>query len=108
MPREFHHTGVPTDQPQEEAIFIGPAKCWITDAQAHPNRIEWVRFEPDSPAPSVVKNQCHFGFMVDDLNAATQGEEVIFGPFEAMDGLTVVFIEKDGAVFEYLQFHDAE
>jgi len=108
MQREFHHTGVPTDQAHEEAIYIAPIKCWITDAQAHPNRIEWIRFESNSPAPEVVKKQCHFAFTVADVNQASHGEDVIFGPFEAMDGLTVVFTEKDGAVYEYLQFHDME
>jgi hypothetical protein len=43
-------------------------------------------------------------FAVDDLKAKVAGEQVLLGPFRAMEGLRVVFILKDGAVFEFMEF----
>jgi hypothetical protein len=43
-------------------------------------------------------------FAVDDLEAEIEGQQILLGPFRAMEGLRVVFILKDDAVFEYMQF----
>jgi len=43
-------------------------------------------------------------FAVDDLEAEIAEEQVLLGPFRAMEGLRVVFILKDGAAFEFMQF----
>ena len=41
---------------------------------------------------------------VDDLDEAISGEDVILEPFQPAPGLTVVFVLKDGAVVEYMDF----
>ena len=33
-----------------------------------------------------------------------QGKQVVLGPFDALDGLRVVFVEEHGAVIEYMHF----
>jgi hypothetical protein len=43
-------------------------------------------------------------FTVDDLDAEIVGEQLLLGPFRAMEGLRVVFLLHDGAVFELMQF----
>ena len=62
--------------------------------------VEYLRFEPDSP----VRQQPHVAFAVDDPEAEIEGQRILLGPFRAMEGLRVVFIQKDDAVFEYIQF----
>ena len=102
--KQFHHLGLPTDEPQVGETYVPATKVWVTDPLKHKYRIEFLRFEPDSPVHGAVRNQPHFAFCVDSLKDAIAGEKVVLGPFEALPGLTVVFVEKDGAVFEFMEF----
>ncbi|MBN2507930.1 MAG: hypothetical protein JXQ71_14685 [Verrucomicrobia bacterium] len=102
--RQFHHVGLPTDEPQSGETYVAATKVWVTDPMAHKYKVEFLRFEPDSPVQGAVRNQPHFAFRVDKLKEAMAGEKVVLGPFEALPGLTVAFVEKDGAVFEFMEF----
>jgi hypothetical protein len=102
--RRFHHVGVITDQIQPGEIYVAETKVHVTNPNDHPYRVEYLRFEPDSPVTGPVRDQPHMAFAVDDLEAEIAGERVLLGPFRAMEGLRVVFILKDGAVFEFMQF----
>lgn len=105
MHKTYHHTGVITDQPQPGEIFVAASKVWVTSPEQHPHRIEYLRYEPDSPIQGPVRNRCHTAYVVDvDLEAAIAGANVLLGPFDALDGLKVVFIEEHGAVVEYMRF----
>lgn len=102
--RRFHHVGIITDEPQAGEIYVPETRVHVTNPTDHPYRIEYLRFEPDSPVSGPVRQQPHMAFEVDDLEAAIAGEDVLLGPFRAMEGLRVVFVLKDGAVFEFMQF----
>lgn len=102
--RRFHHVGVVTDRPQPGEIYVAATKVHVTNPADHPHRIEYLRFEPDSPVTGPVRDQPHVAFAVDDLESEIRGEHVLLGPFRAMEGLRVVFVLKDGAVFEFMQF----
>ncbi|HEY3129332.1 MAG TPA: hypothetical protein VGL91_07735 [Acidobacteriota bacterium] len=102
--RKFHHTGVITEQRQPGEVYVEQTKVWVTNPDNHPYRVEYLRFEPESPVTGPVRNQCHTAYTVDDLDKAMEGQTVLLGPFEAMDGLRVVFIENDGAVVEFMEF----
>ena len=102
--RHFHHLGLPTDEKQPGETYVPATKVWVTDPLKHKYRVEFLRFEPDSPVQGVVRNLPHVAFRVDNLDEAIAGEKVVLGPFEALPGLTVVFVERDGAVFEFMEF----
>lgn len=102
--RRFHHVGVITDEPQPREIYVAETKVHVTNPADHPYRVEYLRFESDSPVTGPVRDLPHMAFAVDDLEAEIAGEQVLLGPFRAMEGLRVVFILKDGAVFEFMQF----
>jgi hypothetical protein len=102
--REFHHVGIPTDDQQPGEVYVSATKVWVTDPNDHPYRVEYLRFEPDSPVTGPVRNLPHFAYKVDDLNAAMAGKKVLLGPFTPMDGLEVVFIQEDGAVIEFMEW----
>jgi hypothetical protein len=102
--RRFHHVGVITDEQQPGEIYVAQTKVHVTNPVNHPYRVEYLRFEPDSPVTGPVRCQPHMAFAVDDLEAEIKGEQVLLGPFRAMEGLRVVFILKDDAVFEFMQF----
>lgn len=104
--KHFHHLGLPTDDPQPGETYVAATKVWVTDPLKHKYKVEYLRFEPDSPVTGIVREQPHFAFRVDSLEQAIAGEKVVLGPFEALPGLTVVFVEKDGAVFEFMEFKD--
>ncbi len=99
----FHHFGVPTTAKQDGETYLDGAKVFITDPEKHPFRIEYLRFEPGSPMHPDVINTPHAAFMVDDLQAALAGQQVIVEPFDATETLRVAFINDQGAVIELMQ-----
>lgn len=101
--RAFDHIGVPTTEQLPDQMYVPATKVWVTDPAAHPQRLEYLRFEPDSPVTGAVRELPHIAFRVDDLEAAIQGEQVVLGPFQATENLRVVFILKDGAVWELME-----
>ncbi|MFO7902718.1 MAG: hypothetical protein ACQESR_09760 [Planctomycetota bacterium] len=102
--RRFHHVGVITDERREGEIYVPETKVHVTNPSDHPHRIEYLRFEPDSPVTGPVRTMPHMAFTVDDLATEMEGCQVLLGPFQAMDNLQVVFVMVDGAVFELMQF----
>ena len=104
--REFHHLGLPTDEKQDSEVFVEDTKVWVTDPDQHPQKIEFLRFEPDATLEGPVRHMPHFAYKVDDLDGEIAGEKVLLGPFDPMENLRVVFIEKDGAVIEFMEFKE--
>ena len=99
----FHHYGVPTDAKHENEIYIEGAKVYITDAESHPYRVEFLRFEPGSPMHELVRTRPHAGFMVDSLDDALKGQNVIIPPFDATAELRVAFVTDGDAVLELME-----
>lgn len=108
MTKHFHHIGLPTDDPQPGETYVEETKVWVTRPENHPYRIEYLRFEPDSPVTGPVRDLPHVAYRLEgiDIAEALAGEEVIIEPFAPMDGLLVAFFLKDGAVIEYMQFRE--
>lgn len=102
--RTFHHVGIPTDTTHDGETYLQDADLHITDATASPNRIEWLRFEPGSPMPEMLKTMPHIAHEVDDLQAEMAGSEVLLEPFEPMKGVTVAFVIEEGAPIELMHF----
>jgi hypothetical protein len=101
--KEFNHIGIPSSVVREEEIHIEGAKVYVTDFKKSENRIEWLRFEEDSPMPEQLKTIAHVAFMVDDLDQALEGQDILIEPFEPMEGLKVAFVLEDGAPVEFMQ-----
>jgi hypothetical protein len=110
--KQFDHIGIVTTEPQPGESWVEFSKVWVTNPRLHPQRIEYIRplempqVDPANAGLWKLWHLPHVAYRVDDLQAAIRGEEVIFGPFEPGDFGTVVFIHKDGAVVEYLQYTD--
>lgn len=100
----FDHVGIPTREKQPVEMWVEATRVWVTDPVAHPHRIEYLRFEPDSPVTGPVRDLPHMAFQVDDLEAAMEGAEVLLGPFAPTETLRVAFVLRDGAVFEYMEY----
>ncbi|HHM12148.1 MAG TPA: hypothetical protein ENJ16_01240 [Planctomycetaceae bacterium] len=102
----FHHIGLPTHEPQPNETYVPETKVWVTDPADHPYRVEFLRFEEDSPVRGPLRDMPHVAYRVEDIHQVLAGEEVILEPFVPMPGLTVAFIKKHGAVIEYMQFRE--
>ena len=105
--RTFHHIGIPTDKPHENETHLEEAHLYITDAEASPNRIEWLRFEPECQMPEMLKSMPHIAYTVDDLEGEMAGAEVLLEPFAPFPGVTVAFIIEEGAPIELMHMSEA-
>lgn len=101
---EFHHVGLRAWEKQPEEDWVEDSRCWVTDPREHPNQIEWLRYEPDSEVPDVVKNTPHVAFKVDKLEPHLEGEEVAIPAFEVGEFARVAFIVRNGLVYEFMEF----
>ena len=81
---------------------------YIVGYDTNPYGIEWLRFEPDSPLPELVKRVPHVAFKVDDLEAELEGKEVLIAPNSPSPGVRVAFVIHDGAPVEFLEFEVPE
>lgn len=103
MKKEFHHIGIPTTAPQSNEIYLECIDFYITDASKSPHRIEWTRAAAACPFPDVLKTTAHVAYVVDNLDDALIGQQVIWPPFEPLQGIRAAFILDDGAPVEYLE-----
>lgn len=103
MAATFHHFGVPTKEKSKGEFYIAAGGVNATSPDDHPFRVEFLRFDADSPMHEAIRTRPHAAFMVDDLDAALKGQNVITEPFNATETLRVAFIEDRGAVIELMQ-----
>jgi hypothetical protein len=101
---KYHHLGIPTNIPRAGEEYIPAFNVHVSGFETSPFSIEWMRFEPGSPSPELVKTVPHVAFEVDDLRAAIAGKEVLIEPNSPSPGVTVAFIVDNGAPVEFLEF----
>lgn len=114
---QFDHVGIPTTEQKPGATFVPATRVWVTDAHKHPFRIEWLRFEPDSPVTGPLHDMPHVGFRVESVGQITElskGMKVLLEPFDAGFAVAGFYQTSDGANIELVwyrsevsQDHDA-
>jgi hypothetical protein len=102
--RTFHHIGLVTETEKPGENYFEMLKCWGTSPDEDPNKVEWVRFSPESPlADTPVAKMPHTSWMVDDLEAELEGKDVVVQPITAAEGVRIAYFMDDGALIEYLE-----
>jgi len=101
--RKYHHVGIPTDMQRENETYLEKYKMYISGYEKSLFGVEWMRFEPDSPLPALVKTVPHVAFEVENLEAAIQGKEVLIPPNSPSEGIIVAFIVDNGVPIEFLE-----
>ncbi len=98
----FHHLGIPTDEVKPGERYSAHFKMYTAD---HPGRfrIQFHRFEKDSPMHSLIQTVVHVALLVDDLDAAVLGEELLLGPYEPVPGYRVAIINNAGVPVELVE-----
>jgi len=104
----YHHLGIPTDRDLPKEDYVAGFKLYASGYEQSPYGVEWMRYDPDCPLPDLVKTVPHVAFVVDDLEAALAGQEILIAPNRPAEGLTVAFIVHNGAPVEFLQFDRPE
>ncbi len=103
MTRTYHHVGIPTTEARDGERYLPAFRMYVSGYETSEYGIEWMRFEPGSPVPELVRRVPHVAFAVDDLAAAIAGKEVLIAPNSPSPGVTVAFIVENGAPVEFLQ-----
>ena len=101
---KFNHIGIPTTARFEGEIDLPHLKMTVSDHKNNPFGIQWQRYWEGAPYPDVVKTIPHVAFEVDNIQSAIQGHTVIIAPNSPSDGLTVAFIEVNGAPVELMEY----
>jgi len=99
----YHHLGIPTDVPRDGEAYLPAYKLYHSGFETSPYGIEWMRYEPGSPLPEIVRKVPHIAFEVDDLALELQGKEVLIPPNSPSPGVIVAFILSNGAPVEFIQ-----
>ena len=99
----YHHVGIPTTEAREGERYLPEFGMWVSGYETSPYRVEWMRFEPESPLPELVRTVAHVAFEVDDLDEAVRGKDVLIAPNSPSEGERVAFIVADGAPIELLE-----
>jgi hypothetical protein len=102
--RKYHHIGIPTTVARENETYLPEFGMYVSGYEDSAYGIEWMRFEPDSPLPELVKTVPHVAFEVDDLETELRGQEILIEPNSPSEGIVVAFIISDGAPVEFLQY----
>lgn len=109
MPKfKYHHIGIPTDKPLPKEDYNPQFKMIASGYFDSQFGVEWMSFDPDCPLPELVKTVPHVAFVVQDLEAALEGKEILIEPNSPAEGVTVAFIVENGAPIEFLQFDRPE
>lgn len=102
--KSFHHIGLVTETEKPGETYYDSLNVWGTDPASDPNKVEWVRFGPDSPLASTpVAKMPHVSWAVDDLDKELEGKDVVVGPLTVAEGIRIAYFMMDGALIEYLE-----
>ena len=105
---KYHHIGIPTEIPRDDEVYLEKLRIVVSGFETSRFGVEWIRFEEDAPFPEIVKTVPHVAFVVDDLEEAIAGREILIHPNSPSEGVTVAFIVENGAPIEFLQFDGPE
>jgi hypothetical protein len=100
----FHHLGIPTDIPRPDEKYLEQFGLYVAGFSTSPYGIEWMRFEKNCTLHPLIQTVAHLAFEVDDLDAALEGQEVIFPPGSPSQGVRAAMILVDGAPIELISF----
>ncbi len=101
---QFDHVGIVTTEKKADETFVAATRVWITDFQRHPYRVEWLRFEPDSPTTGPVRQMPHVAYRVKSIREAAKGLKVLLEPFDAGIAVVGFYQTDDGAVIEFMEY----
>ncbi len=104
----YHHVGIPTDKVLPPEDYSPKYKLYASGYFQSLYGVEWMKFDPDCPLPELVKTVPHVAFVVENIERAIAGREVLIQPNSPTEGVTVAFVLDHGAPIEFIQFDRPE
>ena len=104
----FHHVGIPTTNYLPEDSHNADLKMHATGYFETPYAMEWMNFDEDSSLPEVIKTQPHIGYVVENLEDAISGRNIVLAPTSPAPGVKVAFVLEGRDLIEFLQFDRPE
>ena len=104
----YHHIGIPTVRPVPAEDYSKKYKLHASGYLQSPYGVEWMKFDPDCSLPELVKAVPDVAFVVDDIQMAIAGKQMLIEPNSPTEGVTVAFIVDNGAPIEFLEFDGPE
>ena len=102
--RTFSHVGIPTTVIHEGEQHNKNGGFYVTDFSKSSSKVEWLRCEDHCGLPALLQKTAHVAFVVEDLEKALEGAELLLKPMMASDELKIAFIVEDGAPVELMQY----
>jgi hypothetical protein len=84
----YHHIGIPTVRPLPAEDYSKKYKLYASGYLQSPYGVEWMKFDPDCPVPELVKTVPHVAFVVDDIQMAIAGKQILIEPNSPTEGGT--------------------
>jgi catechol 2,3-dioxygenase-like lactoylglutathione lyase family enzyme len=103
---KFHHFGIPTSAPVPGEYAVPHLGIHVAGFETSPYGAQWMRFDPGSSMPEIIRTVPHVAFVVPDLQEALKGKTLLGGPNSPSPGLTVAMIVHDGVPIELMEFEN--
>lgn len=102
MKYKYHHMGIPTQIPQPNERYSSKFKMYTTPG-ANEFRVQWHRFEANSPLHPLLQEVPHVAFKVDSIDEAIKDKKILLEPYYPFAGFRVAIIECEGAPIELIE-----
>lgn len=99
---EYHHMGIPTTVVRANERYSSNFKMYTSGSEGSQFRIQWHRFEADSPLHAMIRSLPHVAFKVTDTEQAIAGKNVLLGPYCPFEGFKVAMVEDGGVPIEFI------
>lgn len=100
---EFHHLGIPSQETRPGERYSALFRMYTCDGECGLTRVQWHRFEPESPLHPIIRHVPHPAFKVSNLEAAIAGHRLLLDPYEPIRGYCVAIIEDGGVPIELIE-----
>jgi hypothetical protein len=77
---EYHHMGIPTDQPKPNEKYSSTFKMYTTNGN-NEFKIQWHRFEKGCPLHPLIQSIPHVAFKVKCIDDAIKNKNIILEPY---------------------------
>lgn len=103
MNHKFSHIGIPTTGEKKWDGFYAPGKIHYTDFTKDEFGIEWIKCDADSPMPEMFQKLPHVAYLVENIEDALEGKQILVETFSPGAGVRVAFIVHNGAPVEFME-----
>ncbi len=100
----FLHVGIPVTNKKPGMVYKEAIKTWMSDAEAHEFKIEYLKYEEGCPFPEYLHKNPHVAYAVPKLEPYMEkADRVVYGPGLSSKGKKMVFVVMDETLFELLE-----